>query len=106
MVASILASLVLGVILVVGVTMLALVAGGYILWRRLRRRMIAFRSHGAILGATAVWDATASTRWGRHHGPVTQTDVGRWSGARARKEVWRSVDRATAAVQVADQGEA
>ena len=102
MVASLLESLALGVVLVAGMCALALLAGGFLLWRYGRRKLRALRSHGAVIGATAVWDAAASNRWNRNGAPVTEAAVVQWSATRVRKELWRSVDRAASAVRAAD----
>jgi hypothetical protein len=102
MVGSVLESLFLGGVVVGGLMSLALLAGGYLVWRVTRRKLRAFRSHGAVIGATAVWEAAASNRWNRSDRLATAVDVGLWSGTRVRKEMWRSVDRASAAVRAAD----
>jgi hypothetical protein len=102
MVASILESLALTVVVLCGLGFLAVLIGGFLLWRYARRRLRALRSHGAVIGATAVWDAAASNRWNRSGAPVTSDELARWSGTRVRKELWRSVDRATAAVRTAE----
>jgi hypothetical protein len=102
MVASILESLVLGVVVLCGLGCLAVLTGGFLLWRFARRRLHALRSHGAVIGATAVWDAAASNRWNRSGVAVTSAEFGLWSGTRVRKELWRSVDRAASAVRAAD----
>src|SRR5664280_670479 len=101
MVASLLESLALGVVLVAGMCALALLTGGFLLWHYGRRKLRALRSHGAVIGATAVWDA-ASNRWNRNGAPVTEAAVVQWSATRVRKELWRSVDRAASAVRAAD----
>ena len=102
MVASILESVALGALVLSGLVFLALVAGGFLLWRYARRRLRALRSHGAVIGASAVWEAAASNRWNRGDVPATPGDVASWSSTRVRKELWRSVDRAAAAVRAAD----
>ena len=102
MTGSILESLALGVVLFAGVMMLAVATGGYLLWRYGRRKLRAFRSHGAVVGAGALWDMAASNRWNRSGSEVTATELSQWSSARVAKEMWRSVDRATAAVRAAD----
>jgi len=102
MVGSILESLFLGAVLVAGVCCLAVLTGGFLLWRFARRRLRDLRSHGAVIGATAVWEAAASNRWNRTGAPATPDTVARWSATRARKELWRAVDRAAAAVRAAD----
>ena len=102
MTGSILESLALGVVLFAGMMMLAVATGGFLLWRYGRRKLRAFRSHGAVVGAGALWDMAASNRWNRSGSEVTATEIGQWSSARVAKEMWRSVDRATAAVRAAD----
>ena len=102
MVASILESLAIGVVLLVGLVSITLLTGGFLLWRFARRRLRALRSHGAVIGATAVWEAAASNRWNRTGTPATAADVSGWSSTRVRKELWRSVDRAASAVRAAD----
>ncbi len=103
MVASILESLALGVVLLLGLLSVAVLTGGFLLWRYARRRIRAFRSHGAVIGATAVWDAAASNRWNRAGQPLDEDVVSQWSSTRVRREMWRAVDRATAAVRTADE---
>jgi hypothetical protein len=44
----------------------------------------------------------ASNRWNRSGAEVTEAEIRQWSSARVGKEMWRSVDRATAAVRAAD----
>src|ERR1700690_1328310 len=101
MTGSILESLFLGFLLLAGVTFLMVLTGGFLLWRYGRRKLRAFRSHGAVIGATAMWDAAASNRWNRSASVVTSAELQEWSSARVAKEMWRSVDRATAAVRAA-----
>ena len=103
MVGSIVESLLLGVVVMVGMVTVFVLTAGFLLWRYTRRKLRAFRSHGAVIGATALWDAAASNRWNRTGTPATAADVARWSSTRVRKELWRSVDRATAAVRTADE---
>ena len=55
--------------------MLAVVTGGFLLWRYGRRKLRAFRSHGAVVGATALWDMAASNRWNRSGAAVTPAEV-------------------------------
>ena len=102
MAASILESLALGVVLMVGLVSAAALTGGFLLWRYARKRFRALRTHGAVIGATAVWDAAASNRWNRTGVPTSAADVASWSSTRVRKELWRSVDRAATAVRAAD----
>ena len=102
MVASILESLALGVVLLVGMVSVVALTGAFLLWRFARRRLRAFRTHGAVIGATAVWEAAASNRWNRSGVPASPADLSTWSSTRVRKELWRSVDRAATAVRAAD----
>jgi hypothetical protein len=102
MVASFLESLALGVVVLAGLVSAAALVGGYLLWRTVRRRMRALRSHGAVIGATTLWEAAASNRWNRTGVPASSDDIAGWSSSRVRKELWRSVDRAAAAVRTAD----
>lgn len=77
-----------------------LVVTGFLLWRLVRRKWRAFHAHGAVIGATALWEATAVRR--RRGGESTSPEeVGQWTPGRARKEMWRAVDRADAAVRAA-----
>ena len=103
MIGSILESLFLGLVLLAGLVCVAVLTGGFLLWRYGRRKLRAFRSHGAVIGATALWDAAASNRWNRSAAVVTSAELEQWSSARVAKEMWRSVDRATAAVRAADE---
>ena len=103
MTGSILESLFVGFLLLAGLTFLVVLTGGFLLWRYGRRKLRAFRSHGAVIGATAFWDAAASNRWNRSDGVVTSAELQQWSAARVGKEMWRGVDRATAAVRAADE---
>ncbi len=102
MVASILESLALGVVVFAGLVLLAVVTGGFLLWRYGRRRLRAFRSHGAVVGATTLWGMAASNRWNRSATGLTEAEVRQWPAARVAKEMWRTVDRATTAVRAAD----
>lgn len=102
MVASTLESVALGLVLLAGLVSVAALTGGFLLWRFARRRIRALRTHGAVIGATAVWEAAASNRWNRAGAPTSAADVASWSSTRVRKELWRSVDRAASAVRAAD----
>ncbi len=102
MTGSLLESLALGVVVFAGLVMLAVVTGGFLLWRYGRRKLRAFRSHGAVVGASTLWDMAASNRWNRTPTGLREADVRQWSSARVAKEMWRTVDRATTAVRAAD----
>ena len=103
MTGSILESLFLGFLLLAAVSFVAVVTVGFLVWRYGRRKLRAFRSHGAVIGASAMWDAAASNRWNRSAGVVTSAELQQWSSARVAKEMWHSVDRAAAAVRTADE---
>jgi hypothetical protein len=102
MIGSLLESLALGVLVFTGLVMLSVVTGGFLLWRYGRRKLRAFRSHGAVVGASTLWDMAASNRWNRTSTGLTEAEVRQWSSARVAKEMWRTVDRATTAVRAAD----
>lgn len=89
-----------GTLVAVAVFLSAMVVGGLLVWRYGRRKWRAFHSHGAVVGAMALWEATAAGRYG-HRAPWSPEDVYRWTPRRVRKELWRSVDRADAAVRAA-----
>ncbi|HEY4928444.1 MAG TPA: hypothetical protein VIH95_04785 [Acidimicrobiales bacterium] len=103
MIGSILESLLLGLVVLAGFTFLVVVTGGFLLWRYGRRKLRAFRSHGAVIGATAMWDVAASNRWNRSGVAVTSAELQQWTSARVAKEMWRTVDRASAAVRATDE---
>jgi hypothetical protein len=77
------------------------IAAGYLLWRFGRRKWRAFHSHGLVVGALALWDATASGRL-RPRAGTPPGDMHQWTARQVRREMWRSVDRAGAAVRAAD----
>ena len=103
MIGSIVESLFLGFVILVGLVSVTVLTGVFLLWRYGRRKMRALRAHGAVIGATALWDMAASNRWNRSAVEVTSAELEQWSSARVGKEMWRSVDRATAAVRTADE---
>jgi hypothetical protein len=72
----------------------------FLLFRFGRRTWRAFHSHGMVVGAVSLWEATAATGF-RRRGPWTPDDVHRWTPRQVRKELWRSVDQAGAAVRAA-----
>lgn len=76
--------------------------GGFVLWRLGRRKWRAFRSHGAVLGALALWEATATLPFRRGTVvPPSPQDIDQWTPRKVRREMWRAVDRADAAVRAA-----
>jgi hypothetical protein len=82
--------------------MAAGVVAVFLLWRFSRRKWRAFRSHGMVIGAVALWEATASGRLRPQ--PSSFADVNLWTPKRVRRELWRAVDGADAAVRAASQG--
>jgi hypothetical protein len=90
-------TLALGFVLMAGVAI-----GAFMAWRYGRRKWRAFHSHGAVVGAMALWEAAGSAGFGRR-APWSPEDVYDWTPRRVRRELWRSVDRAEAAVRAADQ---
>jgi hypothetical protein len=81
--------------------MAAGVVAVFLLWRFSRRKWRAFRSHGMVIGAVALWEATASGRLRPQ--PSSFADVNLWTPKRVRRELWRAVDGADAAVRAASQ---
>lgn len=98
--ASIWAPILAGTALFVALMLAGLVVTGFLLWRLARRKWRALHSHGAVIGATALWEA-AAVRRRRGGEPTSPDEVAQWSPGRARKEMWRSVDQAEAAVRAA-----
>jgi|NGEPerStandDraft_6_1074524.scaffolds.fasta_scaffold60285_2 hypothetical protein len=90
-----------GTLVFVALAMVSMATGAYLLWRYGRRKWRAFHSHGAVVGAMALWDAT-SGGFSRPKGPMTSEDSTRWTARKVRKEMWRAVDQADAAVRAAD----
>jgi hypothetical protein len=76
------------------------VAAAYLLWRYGRRKWRAFHRHGLVVGALALWEATASGRLRPRAGRPPE-DMHHWTARQVRREMWRSVDRADAAVRAA-----
>ncbi len=84
---------------VVTMVLVAFAAAAFLLWRYGRRKWRAFHSHGLVVAGMALWEAT-STRAGRK--PWSSSDVYGWTPRRVRRELWRSVDQAGAAVRTAE----
>jgi hypothetical protein len=99
-IASIWLPILAGALLFVALLMAAVVVGGYLLWRRGRRKWRMVRNHGVIVGASTLWAATSS---GRFRPPVAASadDVRRWAPRQVRRVMWRAVDQADTAVQTA-----
>ncbi len=102
MVASIWEPVLIGLALWMACMVAATLTLGFLFWRRLRRGWHGIRSHAAVVGVVTVWEATESA-FRRRNGPLDVADLERWPARRLRKELWRSVDRAAAAVRVADE---
>jgi len=60
--ASIWAPILAGTALFVALMLAGLVVTGFLLWRLARRKWRALHSHGAVIGATALWEAAAVRR--------------------------------------------
>ncbi len=103
MVASELVPVVAGVLVFVAVVLGAAAFGGLLLWRVGRRRWRAFRSHGLVVGALALWEATAAVRVGRWTDrPLSPRDQRPWTPRATRRALWRSISAAESAVRAAD----
>ncbi|HEV3366596.1 MAG TPA: hypothetical protein VG054_03980 [Acidimicrobiales bacterium] len=98
--ASMWVPIVASMLLFLGVVMAAGVFAAYLLWRYGRRKWRAFHSHGLVIGALALWDATRSGHL-RARAPAESEHMHQWTARRVRKEMWRSVDQADAAVRAA-----
>jgi len=94
-------SLILVVLLGIFLIMAGTVVAVLLVARALRRRWIAFRS-GAMGYGMASAISVASERLPRRR-PTAISGVTGWSPPRARREMWRSVEAATAAVRVAER---
>jgi len=91
-----------GAVIVASLCMAGVVLSAFLLFRFGRRRWRAFHSHGAVVGAVALWEATSTAGFRGHRAPATG-DVYRWTPRQVRKELWRAVDRAGAAVRTASE---
>jgi hypothetical protein len=91
-----------GTLVFAALLMAGLVVAAFLLWRYGRRKWRAFHSHGAVIGAMALWEATAAGGFKRR-APWSSEDVYQWTPRRVRKELWRAVDQADAAVRAASQ---
>jgi hypothetical protein len=100
--ASVWGPLVVGVLVFVSLVMATVTAVGFLLWRYGRRKWRALRSHRAVVGAGALW-TVVSSRHLRPGTPASAADMADWPAGVVRRELWRSVDRAEAAVRTADQ---
>jgi len=103
-IASIWVPVLAGMVLVLGLLMAGAAVGAFMLWRIGRRKWRAFRSHAAVVGALSLWEATASGR-ARRAVPASAQDMRQWAPRRIRREMWRAVDQAGAAVRRGRGGE-
>jgi len=84
------------IVLVVGTA----VVFGVIVALRARRRWHAVRDHAATRSAMAAGSvAIAAARGRRRPAVAAPEELARWSAARTRREMWRAVDSAQAAVR-------
>jgi hypothetical protein len=90
-----------GTLVMVVVATSALLAAAFLAWRYGRRKLRAFHAHGAVVGARALW-ALAASRHLRSSGPMDDDAATRWPARTVRREMWRAVDQADAAVRAAD----
>ena len=100
MIASIWLPILAGALVLMALLMAGTAAGGYLLWRRVRRKWRMVRNHGVIVGASALWEATSSGRF-RPPTAASADEVGRWSPRQVRRAMWRAVDQAEGAVRTA-----
>jgi hypothetical protein len=99
--ASLWESVLAGLLVAVAVVAAVLVVGAFLAWRYGRRRWRALRSHGVVIGGLALWSA-ASGRYLRSKLPVDARYDARTPARTVRKEMWRAVDQAEAALRAAD----
>ncbi len=91
-----------GALVLLMLIMVGFVVVSFLLWRYGRRKWRAFRSHGAVIGAVALWEATA-THGFRRRQPVEPEELHGLAPRQVRKELWRAVDQAGAAVRAATE---
>jgi len=94
-------SLILVVLLGIFLIMAGTVVAVLLVARALRRRWVAFKD-GAMGYGMASAISVASERLPRRR-PAAISGVSAWAPQRARREMWRSVEAATAAVRVAER---
>ena len=103
-IASVWEPLLVGMMAFVVAVLAGFVVVTFLVWRYGRRKWRAFHSHGLVVAGLALWEATSSRRSaGQTWSP---DDVYRWTSRRVRRELWRSVDRAGAAVKAAEEADA
>jgi hypothetical protein len=100
--ASIWESLLVGLLVVALLGMAGVVLTGFLVFRFGRRKWRAFHSHGVVVGAVALWEATSTTGF-RRRGAGVAEDVYRQTPRQVRRELWRAVDQASAAVRAASE---
>jgi hypothetical protein len=101
-VASLWQSIALGALTFVAVGVAGALLAAFLVVRYGRRKWRALHSHGAVVGAKALWEAAATTGF-RRRGTWAPEEVYRSTPRQARQALWRSVDRAEAAVRAASE---
>jgi hypothetical protein len=101
MAASVWVPFLVGGLVFISLVVATISAAGFLLWRYGRRKWRALRSHSAVVGAGLLWTA-ASARYVRPRRATSPDDMSDWPARQVRREMWRSVDRAEAAVRTAD----
>ncbi len=100
-VASLWEPLLIGMMAFVTAVVAGCVVAAALVWRYGRKKWRAFHSHGLVVAGLALWEATSSRRSPRQS--WAPDDVYRWTQRHVRRELWRSVDRADAAVKAAEE---
>ncbi len=100
--ASLLVDLALGGFVLASLCAAAVATMVLVAWRYGRRRWRALRAHPVLLGAGALWAAIGSGHLGSRP-PGSVADLADRPARTVRRELWRSVDRAEAAVRTAEQ---
>jgi len=100
--ASILVDLAVGALVFTSLLAGVAATAAFVAWRYGRRKWRALRAHPVLLGAGALWTAV-STRQPGSRPPGSAADLAGRPARQVRKDLWRSVDRADAAVRTADQ---
>jgi hypothetical protein len=101
MAASVWVQLLVGGLVFISLVVATIIAAGFVLWHYGRRKWRALRSHSSVVSAGLLW-AAVSARYGRPRPATSPADMSDWPARLVRREMWRSVDRAEAAVRTAD----
>ncbi len=99
MVASLWVSLVTVAAVMVIVAGALLTVGSILVWHFGRRKWRAFRSHGLVTAAVALWGMASTLR--RPHAPATPDEMRGWSARQLRSELSRTIDRTEGAISAA-----